>query len=102
MLQDSAEDLHARMGLQLPEDRWRPNIVTEGSAAWAEDLWERIVVTPADGSAAIEFASVRPCDRCKVRLPMPCRVTGEQQSSKAVCEAGASQSTASLRVLTPS
>ena len=30
MLQDSAEDLDARMGLQLPEDRWRPNIVTEG------------------------------------------------------------------------
>ena len=78
MLQDSAEDLHTRMGLQLPEDRWRPNIVTEGAAAWSEDLWERIVVTPADGSAAIEFASVRPCDRCKVRRPLPCRTPGGQ------------------------
>ena len=85
MLQDSAEDLHARMGLQLPEDRWRANIVTEGSPAWSEDLWERLVVTPADGSAAIEFASVRPCDRCKVRLPMPHVVSPESDDRQRLC-----------------
>lgn len=45
-------------------NRFRPNIVVAGAAAWEEDSWHRFSL----GSAT--FSSVKPCDRCKVR-PSP-------------------------------
>lgn len=65
--QGSAYDLHGRMGEELPDDRWRPNIVVEGADAWSEDLWERFTVSNAQQGTSIEMVSVRPCDRCKVK-----------------------------------
>ena len=46
-------------------NRFRPNLVTSGGAAWAEDTWEAFQVKGA-GQAALEFAGVKPCSRCKV------------------------------------
>ncbi len=66
--QESAYDLHGRMGEELPDDRWRPNIVVEGAEAWSEDLWESFAVTSSQAGTRVEMISVRPCDRCKVDL----------------------------------
>ena len=42
--------------------RFRPNIVTTGSAPFAEDAWQQLTI------ADVDFEGVKPCSRCKVRL----------------------------------
>ena len=51
-------------------NRFRPNIVLDGCSAWAEDGWESFTAGTAEGSSSdpIDFALVKPCDRCKVGL----------------------------------
>ena len=44
----------------LPMNRFRPNLVVSGSAAFAEDDWERIRI----GDAV--FRSTKPCERCVI------------------------------------
>lgn len=48
----------------LPEPiaslRFRPNIVVEGAAPYAEDTWKRVRI------GAIEFDVVKPCSRCVI------------------------------------
>ncbi len=57
----SLRDVAARAAMPaLSMDRFRPNIVVEGAAAWAEDGWREIRI----GSAV--FAAVKPCSRCVV------------------------------------
>ncbi|HLK35868.1 MAG TPA: MOSC N-terminal beta barrel domain-containing protein [Polyangiaceae bacterium] len=52
--------LNARMTEALPMDRFRPNVVVDGFAPWAEDVWARILA----GSLPIRIA--KPCARCVV------------------------------------
>jgi uncharacterized protein YcbX len=56
----SLDDLNARMGAPLPMDRFRPNIVISGTAAWTEDTWRRIRI----GDLTIRIT--KPCSRCVV------------------------------------
>jgi uncharacterized protein YcbX len=56
--QASLDDLSARVGRPLEMLRFRPNIVVEGSAPFAEDGWKRIRI------GEIEFRVVKPCSRC--------------------------------------
>jgi uncharacterized protein YcbX len=60
----SLEDLNARLVARgqaaLPMNRFRPNIVVEGSAAYAEDGWKELRV----GEALMR--GVKPCGRCEV------------------------------------
>jgi uncharacterized protein YcbX len=49
----------------LPMDRFRPNLVVDGSAAWAEDGWRRIRVGEA------EFRLVKGCERCVMTTTDP-------------------------------
>ncbi|WP_330328994.1 MOSC domain-containing protein [Streptomyces sp. NBC_00536] len=44
----------------LPMNRFRPNVVVSGAAAWAEDGWQRIEI----GDAV--FRGVRECGRCVI------------------------------------
>jgi uncharacterized protein len=44
----------------VPMNRFRPNVVVEGAAAWAEDRWRRIRI------GAVTFRVVKPCGRCQV------------------------------------
>ncbi|MFC5721590.1 MOSC domain-containing protein [Streptomyces gamaensis] len=44
----------------LPMNRFRPNVVVGGTAAWAEDGWRRIRV------GEVTFRVVKPCGRCVV------------------------------------
>ena len=60
----SLADLNARLGARghpaLPMNRFRPNLVVSGSAAFAEDGWSEIRV----GGAVLQAA--KPCGRCEV------------------------------------
>lgn len=64
----SLDDLNNRLEDPLPMNRFRPNIVLDGCSAWAEDGWESFTAGTAEGSSLgpIDFALVKPCDRCKV------------------------------------
>jgi uncharacterized protein YcbX len=44
----------------LPMDRFRPNVVVDGTEAWAEDAWRRVRI------GAITFRVAKPCGRCVV------------------------------------
>lgn len=48
------------LGEALPMDRFRPNVVVDGAAAWAEDGWGALRV------GALTFDAVKPCVRCAV------------------------------------
>jgi uncharacterized protein YcbX len=41
-------------------NRFRPNVVVDGTAPWAEDGWERITI------GDVPFRVVKPCDRCVI------------------------------------
>jgi hypothetical protein len=60
----SLRDLNARLGEQLhpplPMNRFRPGIVVEGAAPYAEDGWGRTAI----GGAVLR--GVKPCGRCEV------------------------------------
>ncbi|MCM2415729.1 MOSC N-terminal beta barrel domain-containing protein [Streptomyces sp. RKAG290] len=44
----------------LPMDRFRPSVVVDGTAAWAEDGWSRISI------GDVPFRVVEPCGRCVI------------------------------------
>ena len=60
----SLADLNARLLAKdhsaVPMNRFRPNIVVEGAAPWAEDGWKDLAL----GDAALRAA--KPCGRCQV------------------------------------
>jgi len=56
--QASLDALNALLFTPIPMDRFRPNIVLEGSEAYAEDTWEAIDF----GDSSLRFA--KPCGRC--------------------------------------
>jgi hypothetical protein len=55
---ESLAGLNARLARPLPMNRFRPNLVTAGSAPHAEDEWRTLRM---DG---IEFTVTKPCARC--------------------------------------
>lgn len=54
----SLQDLSGRVGRPLDMLRFRPNLVIEGSEAFAEDGWKRIRI------GSLEFRVAKPCSRC--------------------------------------
>lgn len=50
---------HADEG-PLPMNRFRPNVVVDGTAPWAEDGWRRIAI------GEVDFRVAKPCGRCVV------------------------------------
>ena len=56
--EESLTDLNGRMATPLPMNRFRPNLVIRGGAAFAED--ELAAFRIGD----IAFRAVKPCDRC--------------------------------------
>ncbi|MDJ0460277.1 MOSC N-terminal beta barrel domain-containing protein [Streptomyces sp. H27-C3] len=44
----------------LPMNRFRPNVVVDGTAPWAEDGWKRIAI------GGVTFRVAKPCGRCVV------------------------------------
>ncbi|MFG2719132.1 MOSC domain-containing protein [Streptomyces sp. NPDC048416] len=54
-----AQGDHAAEG-PLPMNRFRPNVVLDGTEPWAEDTWERIAV------GEVSFRLAKPCGRCVI------------------------------------
>lgn len=72
--QASLQDLSSRVGRSLEMLRFRPNLVVEGSEAFAEDGWKRIRI------GAVEFRLVKPCSRCIMTTVDP--HTGERDPQR--------------------
>jgi uncharacterized protein YcbX len=58
--QASLDDLNTRLDAPLPMDRFRPNLVIAGGAAFQEDRWKEVAI----GSS--RFRLVKPCARCVI------------------------------------
>ncbi len=58
--ESSLADLNSHLPVELPMNRFRPNLVVAGSDAFAEDHWQRISIGEA------EFRVVKPCARCVI------------------------------------
>lgn len=56
--QASLDDLAQRVGRPLEMQRFRPNLVVEGAAPYAEDGWQRIRI------GEVELRVVKGCSRC--------------------------------------
>jgi uncharacterized protein len=56
----SLDDLNARLEGPVPMNRFRPNVVVDGFAAWAEDQWRRAHI----GGVPVRLPKA--CDRCVV------------------------------------
>jgi uncharacterized protein YcbX len=56
----SLADLNSRLPKALPMNRFRPNLVVQGSAPWAEDEWASFTV------GSIPMRGVKLCARCPV------------------------------------
>ncbi len=56
----SLDDVNRRLSIKIGMERFRPNLVIEGAAAFAEDSWQRIRV------GALEFIVAKPCSRCAI------------------------------------
>jgi uncharacterized protein YcbX len=56
----SLEDLNRRMPRPLPMNRFRPNLVVQGSAPWAEDEWAAFTL------GSIRMQGLKLCARCPI------------------------------------
>lgn len=56
--ENSLTDLNEKLETKLPMNRFRPNIVIDGAAAFAEDRWKKIRI------GETVFRSTKPCARC--------------------------------------
>jgi len=72
--QASLDDLSQKVGRELEMLRFRPNLVIEGSDAFAEDGWKRIRI------GDVEFRLVKPCSRCILTTLDP--QTGERSADR--------------------
>ena len=65
----SLDDLNTRLPAPIPMDRFRPNLVLRGLAAWAEDRIDTLTL------GAVTLRLVKPCTRCTI--PSVDQGTGE-------------------------
>jgi uncharacterized protein YcbX len=72
--QASLDDLSRRIGRPMEMLRFRPNLVIEGSDAFAEDGWKRVRI------GDVEFRVVKPCSRCILTTIDP--QTGERNADR--------------------
>ncbi|VVP64019.1 putative protein YcbX [Pseudomonas fluorescens] len=72
--QGSLDDLSQRIGRPMEMLRFRPNLVIEGSEAFAEDGWKRLRI------GDVEFRAVKPCSRCILTTIDP--QTGERSADR--------------------
>eukprot|EP00127_Corallochytrium_limacisporum_P006920 Clim_evm6s238 gene=Clim_evmTU6s238 len=63
--QASVEAVSQDCGVAIEMERFRPNIVVSGAAAWEEDVFDCVQV----GKVVLDFA--KPCDRCTVPTVSP-------------------------------
>lgn len=71
--QASLDELNTRLPVPVPMDRFRPNLVIDGTEAHAEDQWRSLRI----GTTMLEL--VKPCSRCAI--PSINQQTAEKDSS---------------------
>jgi uncharacterized protein YcbX len=72
--QASIDDLNKRLETPVNINRFRPNIVVEGIAAFAEDLWKDFTINK------VKYHMAKPCSRCI--MPSINQQTGKQENVK--------------------
>lgn len=72
--QGSLDDLCSRVGRPLPMLRFRPNLVVDDIAPFAEDGWKRIRI------GSLDFRVLKPCSRCILTTIDP--ETGERSADR--------------------
>ncbi|MCF5142275.1 MOSC domain-containing protein [Pseudomonas edaphica] len=72
--QASLDDLSQRIGRPMEMLRFRPNLVIEGSEAFAEDGWKRVRI------GDVEFRVVKSCSRCILTTIDP--ASGERSADR--------------------
>ena len=72
--QASLDDISHKVGRPLDMLRFRPNLVIEGSEAFAEDGWKRVRI------GEVEFRVVKSCSRCILTTIDP--ATGERSADR--------------------
>ena len=72
----SRTDLEARAGLSFSMKRFRPNIVVQGTAPWAEDGWSHVHL------GDLTFRSPKPCARCVITTLDPETALGGKEPLK--------------------
>jgi uncharacterized protein YcbX len=60
MTEASVDDLNGRLQEPVPMNRFRPNVVISGSAAYEEDTWHSVKI------GSVSFLVAKPCVRCAV------------------------------------
>jgi len=72
--ENSLDDLNQRLASPVPLERFRPNLVVAGAAAFAEDSWRTVRISD------YTFHVVKPCDRCAIITVDPERgiMTGKE------------------------
>ena len=60
MSEKSLEDLNARLAEPVPMNRFRPNLVIDGTSAFEEDAWHTLQI------GSVSFRVAKPCARCTV------------------------------------
>ena len=63
--QASLDDLAARTGRHFPVERFRPNLLLDGVAAYAEDQIDELTIGP------VRLRMVKPCTRCIITTTDP-------------------------------
>lgn len=58
--QASLDDLNTRLSMPVPMERFRPNLVIAGGAAFQEDAWRAVRI------GSVRFHLVKPCARCVI------------------------------------
>lgn len=56
--ENSLNDLNQRLAEPVPMNRFRPNIVFDGAAAYQEDTWSDLLI------GGVPFRGIKPCGRC--------------------------------------
>ncbi len=56
--ENSLSDLNNRLAEPVPMNRFRPNIVFAGGAAYQEDTWSDLLI------GGVSFRGIKPCGRC--------------------------------------
>ncbi len=56
----SLADLNSRLVIRIGMERFRPNLVIEGTDPWEEDGWSNFLI------GEVEFENIKPCARCVV------------------------------------
>lgn len=69
--ESSLADLNTRSSVEIPMNRFRPNVVVSGFEPYAEDRWKRIAI------GGIQLRWIKPCTRCVTT--MTDQVTGARE-----------------------